>query len=114
MVREVRDEHVAGRVGDDVDEEGVRHLVDQAAVGEVRGLGGKADSRGAVATPRRAVTERAVRGVERAARLDVNGCRRHGPGGRHQPAEDGAEENDAETEETPARSPGRTGVHATP
>src|SRR5207244_11453806 len=47
--------------------------IHEAAVGEVRGLGGEAGGRGAVALPRRAVTECALRGIERLARVEIEG-----------------------------------------
>src|SRR5437667_10397335 len=69
----------------------------------------------AVALPRRAVTECALRGIERLARLEIDGRRRRaGPGGRPQPDED-RDENDRDTETGAERAPcpGRAGVHAT-
>src|SRR3989442_888362 len=90
--------------------------IHEAAVGEVRGLGSVAGGGGAVALPRRAVTECALRGIERLARLEIERrWRRAGPGGRPQPDEDRDEkDHDTETEAELAPCPGRAGVHATP
>src|SRR5207247_3686521 len=90
---------------DDVGEEVVGQPIHEAAVGEVRGLGGETGGRGAVAPPRRAVTECALRGIERLARLEIEGRRRRaGPGGRSQPDED-RDEKDRDTETGAERAP---------
>jgi hypothetical protein len=76
-------------VTDDADEETIGKRIHQAAVGEVRRLGGQPGGRWPVAAATRTVAARALTIEQRFARLDVTVGRRRGDGTRTRQDEEG-------------------------